>query len=331
MNFLFLFPLFLREGQGELNKMKSIIKIIIISILLFSCGNGKTFDPPDNPDPEPTIADLFFGTDSTFDVLTWNIQEFPKNGNTTISYVLQIIEALNVDVIALQEMDSETDFVYLKNSLIGWNGFRASYPQSSYYNPPVAYLYNSNTIQMDDIFEIFIYDDRPFPRPPLIMELIWNSVPIVMINNHLKAGGDGIIDHSDSWDEEHRRMDACVMLEEYISENYLNSNVILLGDLNDNLTDQLENNVFEIFLDDIEIYRFADMGIAIGNNSNWSWGNGSSHLDHILVTNELFDEFENPDSKAETILIDDYLQFGWQEYEDNISDHLPVGLKLKFN
>ena len=115
------------------------------------------------------------------------------------------------------------------------------------------------------------------------------------------------------------------------SENYLNSNVILLGDLNDNLTDQLENNVFEIFLDDIEIYRFADMGIAIGNNSNWSWGNGSSHLDHILVTNELFDEFENPDSKAETILIDDYLQFGWQEYEDNISDHLPVGLKLKFN
>jgi len=310
--------------------MKNIIKIIGISILLFSCGNGKTFDPPDNPDPDPTIEDLFFGTDSTFDVLTWNIQEFPKNGNTTISYMIQIINALNVDVIALQEIDSEEDFTYLKNSLIGWDGFRSTYPPSSYYNPPVAFLFNMNTIQMNDIFEIFIYDDRPLPRPPLVMELNWNSIPIIMINNHLKAGGDGIIDHSDSWDDEHRRMDACIMLEEYISENYQSENVILLGDLNDSLTDQLENNVFEIFLDDNENYQFADLEIAIGDNSNWSWGNGSSHLDHILITNQLYDEFEDPNSKVETILIDNYLQFGWQEYDDNISDHLPVGLKLMF-
>ncbi len=307
--------------------MKSIIKLIGISILLFSCGNGKTFDPPAPPDPDLTIADLFFGTDSTFDVLTWNIQEFPKNGNTTISYIIQIIEALNVDVIALQEMNSETDFEYLKNSLIGWSGFRAN---SADYDIDIAYLYNSENVQINDIYEIFTNDGRPFPRAPLVMELNWNSIPIILINNHLKALGDGIINHSDSWDEEHRRMDACIMLEEYISENYPNDNVILLGDLNDNLTDQLENNVFEIFLDDIENYQFTDMEIAMGDNSDWSWGNGSSHLDHILMKNELYGEFEDPASKVETILIDNYLQFGWQEYDDNISDHLPVGLKLKF-
>ena len=74
-----------------------------------------------------------------------------------------------------------------------------------------------------------------------------------------------------------------------------------------------------------------DMNIAAGSVSNWSFPTWPSHLDHILITNELFDEFENFGSSIQTIKIEDYLDGGWNEYETYISDHRPVGLRLVFD
>ena len=45
----------------------------------------------------------------------------------------------------------------------------------------------------------------------------------------------------------------------------------------------------------------------------------------------LFDEFENMGSTIQTIHAEDYFQGGWNEYENYVSDHRPVGLKLNFN
>jgi hypothetical protein len=33
-------------------------------------------------------------------------------------------------------------------------------------------------------------------------------------------------------------------------------------------------------------------------------------------------------SETKTLQIDNYLETGWYEYDNNISDHLPVGIKL---
>ena len=41
------------------------------------------------------------------------------------------------------------------------------------------------------------------------------------------------------------------------------------------------NNVFENILNDSNNYRFVDLPIAQGNNSEWSFPNWPSHLDHI--------------------------------------------------
>ena len=43
---------------------------------------------------------------------------------------------------------------------------------------------------------------------------------------------------------------------------------------------------------------------------------------------ELFDEFALNDSGIQTIKIDDYLAGGWFEYDQNVTDHRPVALKL---
>ena len=104
--------------------------------------------------------------------------------------------------------------------------------------------------------------------------------------------------------------------------------MLVLGDLNDDISEAPQNNVFQMILDDPDNYLFVDIEIANGSSSNWSYPTWPSHLDHILITNELFDELDNSD--IQTIKIDEYLDGGWNEYDQNISDHRPVALKLYF-
>ena len=108
-----------------------------------------------------------------------------------------------------------------------------------------------------------------------------------------------------SWDEETRRLDAMNLLKEYIDINFSQSRVLVLGDLNDSLTDTAQHNVFRSLLDDPDNYLFADMGIAEGEAAEWSYPSNPSHLDHILMTNELFEGFEHEDSYVSTLLVDD--------------------------
>ncbi len=69
------------------------------------------------------------------------------------------------------------------------------------------------------------------------------------------------------------------------------------------------------------------MPIALDQGLNWSWRN-SSHLDHILISNELFSSFEKAASDVQTLRIDQYLSGGYAEYQTHVSDHYPVGLRL---
>ncbi len=271
------------------------------------------------------IEELFFGTQETFEVMTWNIEHFPKNGQTTVNYVSEIIEALDVDIIAIQEVENINYFEQMVGGLSNYSG----HLESSWF-AGLAYIYKPEVILINDIYEIYTTSQywNAFPRAPMVMDLYYLNNRIIIINNHLKCCGDGILDITDSNDQETRRYTANLLLKEFIDENFPEENVILLGDLNDDLTDNPQNNVFQMFLNDPENYVFTDFGIASGSSSNWSYPNWPSHLDHILITNELFDEFEDNESEISTIKIDDFLPNGWSEYDANISDHRPVALKL---
>ena len=84
-----------------------------------------------------------------------------------------------------------------------------------------------------------------------------------------------------------------------------------------------------MYLDDPTNYLFADEAIASGPSAYWSFPGWPSHLDHILITNELFNEFSNPESVIQTIKIDNYMSGGFSNYDYYISDHRPVGLKIQ--
>lgn len=273
-----------------------------------------------------TIDDLSLGTDNTLDIITWNIEWFPKNGQTTINYVKDIIINLEPDVIAIQEISDTVQFNLMMNNLAS-DGY-IGYYYSSYF-AGLGYIYNENTVLVNDIYEIYTSYPywSPFPRSPMVMELTFMEKDFIIMNNHFKCCGDGDFDINDDDDEENRRFVASNLLKEYIDDNFDNDNVIVLGDLNDEITDNESNNVFQNIIDDTENYLFADMDIAEGSSSNWSYPDWPSHLDHIFVTNEFFAALDDENTIVQTIKIDDYMG-GFYNYENNVSDHRPVGLKL---
>ena len=274
------------------------------------------------------LEDLNFGSDSTLEILSWNIEWFPKNGQTTVNYVTAIIQALDIDVLAIQEVDNTNMFDQMLDDLTQYEG----YYESAWF-AGLAYIYKTDVIDINDIYEIYTTSPywSPFPRSPMVMDMNFMGENIIIINNHFKCCGDGYLDIDDSGDEETRRYIASNLLKEYVDTNFPNYSVIILGDLNDILTDDSDNNVFQMILDDPENYLFADMDIAQGSSSDWSYPTWPSHIDHILITNELFDELENNSYDIQTIKIDEYLNGGWSEYDQNVSDHRPVALKLLFN
>ena len=271
------------------------------------------------------LQDLSFGDENSLDIATWNIEWFPKNNQVTVDYVIEIINLLEFDILGIQELDDTTMFNDMLDSLPFYSG----YYESSWF-AGLAYIYKTDLVEINDIFEI--YTNSPFwnafPRSPMVMDLNFAGENYTIINNHFKCCGDGILDLNDEFDEENRRYTAMNLLKTYIDENLPNKKVIVLGDLNDDISEPHQHNVFQDVLNDSDNYQFGDLIIAQGNSSDWSFPNWPSHLDHILITNELFNELDSIEVK--TIKIDDYVSGGWTEYDQNISDHRPVAMKIYF-
>ena len=145
--------------------------------------------------------------------------------------------------------------------------------------------------------------------PPFLLEINWAWENIYIINNHYKCYGNGIIENV--YDEEECRcQQACIMTKNYIESNLTDKNVIVLGDFNDEFSDVDSANVFQTFISDFTHYKFVDMDIAYSYSSNWSYPSWPSHLDHILITDELFDEYENEGSLVQTIRMEECFDDG---------------------
>ena len=274
------------------------------------------------------LSDLSFGTNSSLEVSTWNIEWFPKSGQSTVDSVSIIIQSLDIEIYALQEISDTNMFKQMIENIEGYD-----YYFKSGWFAGLAYVYKSGTVEIDTVYEIYTEEPywRPFPRSPMVMEMNYQNQKYFIINNHFKCCGDGNMNLSDSWDEETRRYDASNLLKDYIDVNLSEENVIVLGDLNDILTDPSAHNVFQTILDDDLNFLFADIDIANGPSSGWSYPNWPSHIDHIFITNELYGIFDNSSSLIQTIQIDENMAGGFNEYDNKISDHLPVAIKLDNN
>lgn len=292
--------------------------ILLATLLLAGCGTNTNLTEPPDGDV------LLFGAESTLEVMTWNLRTFPLS-DAGVQTISQIIPKFKADIIAFQEIMDYNAFYTLADLIP--NYYALVYNATSSYR--LAYLYDTRTVQVDTVYTIYEDQDNPFPRPPYILEATWQGIDLVVINNHFKAYGNNHIDETDPWDEEMRRRLACEMLDQYVAANLDERRVIVLGDLNDQIAEPEEYNVFLSWLDKPDEYLFTDMHIA--QNPSYgtiSYPSSMSHIDHILISNELFDAWSQPGSECRVIRVEDYLGT-WQNYYDQVSDHRPLGLKLQ--
>ncbi|MDA9228087.1 endonuclease/exonuclease/phosphatase family protein [Flavobacteriales bacterium] len=271
------------------------------------------------------FSQIDFSNQNSFDIISWNLEWFPKQGSTTVDSVKQIIEVINAEIIGVQEISSVSDFNQLINKLDSYNGYCTNTS-----NLNLGYIYK-NTLNIDSIYTILNSESYFFAgRFPLVLEMNYEGEDFVIINNHFKCCGDGILDFSDNTDEEFRRFSAISLLKTYIDSNYSNKNVLILGDLNDLVEESFNNNVFMPIINDSINYLVADKYIPNQNTANWSYPSWPSHLDHIIINKNLFDNLINIYQDVKTIRVDNYLG-SFQIYDNIISDHLPVGVNLSSN
>lgn len=254
-------------------------------------------------------------SESTLDVVTWNIENFPLDGANTLTLLEDMISTMDADIIALQEIKSATNFNLLVESLQDYEGvITASGDQR------LGYLYKpSEIISFATATEIFTGDNCAFPRPALKTTITHVSGEVVtLINVHLKCCDNSTASCGSSID---RRKAAVNTIKNHIDQSLPNASVIVLGDFNEDLTEPEGNGVFNTLKNDATNYMFADMNIATGSTANFSYPSWPSHLDHILITNELFEHLD----EVRTI------RFNVCEssYFDTVSDHYPVIMRLK--
>jgi endonuclease/exonuclease/phosphatase family metal-dependent hydrolase len=254
------------------------------------------------------------GTDTTLEVATWNIQNFPKDSERTVGALLGIIPQLDLDVYAIQEVEDTSAFSRLVDGLAGYSGLLSAddYGNNSYQK--TAVIYKRSVVSVSGVRQLF-WENESVVRPPLELDVtasvrgrVFDFRLVVM---HLKAGT--------SYGDFAQRRATCRLLKERIDAELAagrDSDYVVVGDWNDEVDDLPEDNAFQAFIDDSASYRFLTLPLA--GNSYYSSYIGGGLIDHLLVTCAALPEY-GPGSTV-TLRLDDEVP----DYEELVSDHRPV-------
>lgn len=269
---------------------------------------------------EPKVyPDEGVSKDVTFEIVTWNIERFGDTGNgeaadeIQLNNAITVIDSLDADVVALQEISDDATFYRLVDSLDAYSGALA--PAAN-----LAFLYKNETIvnrgisQVDDGLDSYDWASR-FPyRFKFNANINGETRTFYVFNIHAKAFGD---------EESYlRRVDASVQMKNYLDLYHPNDNVILLGDFNDEILGSTYNGVTSPYsnFDNDEDYTIITKSLEEEGFTSYS---SYSMLDHIVFSNDLMDEYYEG---TERIEIPSYIS----SYLSQTSDHYPVWVRLQW-
>jgi len=263
--------------------------------------------------------------DNTFEVVTWNIEWFGSASNGPDDEALQlqnvktVIDSVDADIYAFQEVASTSQFNQLLAELPGYGGFMSSYPSQV---QETAFLFKRSTIDSLDsgvIEDSFTFSNWAGGRFPLMFNfratINGQEREIFAFTIHAKA-----FDDQSSYNQ---RFNASIEFKDYLDQAQPNSNVIFLGDYNDTVTGSITSgneSPYKNFVDDSE-YTVVTQNLEDGGFSSQASG---SFIDHITFTSELADEYF-----VETERVENTSYIG--SYLSTTSDHFPVWVRFDFN
>jgi endonuclease/exonuclease/phosphatase family metal-dependent hydrolase len=281
-------------------------------------GSDAGPEPPDTGFPEPR-TDLFppIGDETTLDVATWNIENFPASRSTPET-VADFVASMDLDLLAVQEITDEAAWEELLDRLPDHDGVLSNHSYSDGSFQRVGFVYKESVLEVSDVTVLFSGSGFEFPRPPVsaTFTAVDRDFDFTAITVHLKAGG--------GFEDRERRTEAVIRLESHIRslvDGLADDDVILLGDFNDVLTEASGREVFAPLLNSPARYSVLSEDIPA---STASFIPSSRTLDHIIVTASLNDEVAGRD--AEVAELDRAIG----SFEATVSDHLPVVLSFPF-
>lgn len=261
----------------------------------------------------------------TFDLVTWNIEWFGANDlgpdpEVQMENVIEVIETINADLYALQEIANVERFNTLVDRLPDYRGFLANYSQRQ----KTGYLFKTAVIDSLDA-GLLTDGQESFDwagRLPLFFEfdaiIAGETRRITSYNVHAKAFGDR--------ESYFRRQNAAHSLKTYLDSEKRDENVIFIGDFNDQLnfsTYNEEVSPYQVFLDDEHYFAVTklleDRGFA-----SYLVGQFRSMIDHIIIANELVDDHIDGSQRVEN---PSYIA----RYISTTSDHAPVWTRFNFS
>jgi endonuclease/exonuclease/phosphatase family metal-dependent hydrolase len=256
-----------------------------------------------------------FGSDATFEIATWNIENYPKS-NQSKDQVSRLLQQLDIDLIAMEEIRDETALRDLASAVPGYASILSTEKSEKKTSQNVGFLYKTSVMEIVDSQALFANEDS-FPRQPLMVRFKMKngSADLIAIAVHLKAF-EGELNQK-------LREGANVQLEKFVSDLIRKdpkARVVIMGDFNDRVDLEENRFVFNPWLLKTDVYSFLTEPLALrGDYSFVSSTFTSSVIDHIIASNNLpLEEPEIP--KLETLV---------PNYEGVVSDHLPVMTRLR--
>lgn len=311
--------------------------IAAASLLITSCLSDSVTEPelpeengPVYPSPNESVA-----PDGILEAVTWNVEHYGEDGNSSeagiqrTKNILRIADSLKADLYGLQEVASQQGLDSLTKYMTGYRGFVAEHIT---YNQKLAFVYNTSAIDSVSSGAITNGQDE-FDwagRLPLFFSFNYNyqgtRTAVYAIVIHAKAN----LPNSSAQEREeayNRRVRAAESLFIYLQSEKPDAHIILLGDYNDDVDvsiyDDSSPSPYEDFVTADNSFRTVTKSISQANQSSYIADNYSDLIDHIIISDELFDEYS---ASSEEIYFE--AENFIQNYVSTTSDHLPVWTKF---
>jgi endonuclease/exonuclease/phosphatase family metal-dependent hydrolase len=293
-------------------------------LLVLAACRGESSEPePMPPDatgtypPPRTDAFMRLGSPDTLEIAAWNIENFPALTGTTASRVADLITSMDLDLVLVEEIASETAWAELIARLPEHEGVLSEHRYSPTEYQKLGIIYRSSMITPSQVALLFTSDTFNFPRPPLsallaIDDGVHQPMSIRTIGLHLKAGV--------GTDDGERRRRALVDLDAHVRARIAageEDEIVIAGDYNEVLNTTVGQTNFAPLLSAPDLYTVQTQ--AASDRGEISFVPSSVLLDHITTTAALTDDLVGAN------LVIPHLQT-LPQYQSQVSDHLPVVL-----
>lgn len=324
--------------------MKKLISLLAVPLLILS-GCGSPYQPEEEQKENAVQIEQNDSVppDGVLETVTWNLLGYgtgftgPSNWDLQTKNIVAVVDSLGADLYAFQEVADQEALDNIVQYMNGYSGFTASHVPR---DQDMAFVYNTNAI---DSLEAGPIDNTDIGeayqnkwdyywangRTPLFFRFNYTyentTEEFYAVVIHGKANTE---DYAESYK---RRQMAAEGLYYYLRENKPDANIILLGDYNDDVDQSIyyvqENNdrvyqetPYDEFIEDTD--NFNVLTKKLSNAGESASVNYDEIIDHITISNELFDEhIQN------STLIHDPRSY-IDNYENTTSDHLPVWAKF---